>query len=304
MAGEIGGQMLSGQFPHLYDKNFRKIFLDNYKRYEKEFMPFAKFEKYNEQFVKEGDMVGLGSYKVKPESNPISWDRFEEKNDKTVYFETKALGVQVSREAFDDDRTGKMKKIMSELGKAGAYTQDLDWFDLINDGLATSPDRSGLDGKALFATDHPVYGTGETLSNLVSGSLSQTTLQSAIDLFEGWTNHRGVPIQMKPSILLVPPALKWKAKELLESEYNPDNANMGINTLKNEGLQYRVVHYFSSNTQWALIGKEHDLRFMRRDNLAFQSKEDFNTDAKMYRGRMRYVCDFFNWQGTVASTGA
>lgn len=304
MAEEVGGQMLTGQFSNLYDKRFKKIFLDNYTRYEKEYVPLAKFESSKEHFVKEGDMVGLGAYQEKPESNPISFDKFEQKNDKTIYFTVKALGVQVSREALDDDLFGKMTKIMAELGKAGAYTQDLDWFDIINDAFATSPDRSGLDGESLFSNSHPVYGTGDTLDNLISGSLTQTNLQAAIDLFESWTNHRGVPIKMKPRLLLIPPALKWKAKELIESEYNPDTANMGINTLKGEGLQYKVVHYFSSSTQWVLTGKDHDLRFIRRKPLAFQKKDDFNTDAMLYRGLMRYVTDFFNWQGIVGSSGS
>ncbi len=301
MAG--ANPMTSGQYTYLFDKNFKKIFFNEYAMRTQEHMPLAKKETSDERYIKKGDYVSFGAFKDKPEGQPFAWDSFEQKNEKTVYHTTKALGAQIVRELFDDDEKGIMNQVIAELGKSAAYTKDLDWFEMLNNAFNTTI-RAALDGKALCASDHDVYGTGGTQSNLVSGALSYSTLQAAIDLYEGWTNHQGMPVQMKPNLLIVGPKLKWKAKELTESEYNPTNANMGINTLRGEDLKYKVVHYLESDTAWFLASADHDLEFITRKELAFQSKDDFNTDAALYRGIMRYSTDFWNWQGIVGSSGA
>lgn len=295
--------MVSGQFSYLFDKNFKKLFMNGYKLRRQEHMPLAKTETSNERYVEKGDMVSFGAFKEKPENQSFAWDNFEQKNRKAVYHTVKALGAQVSRELKDDDEKRIISQVITELGKSAAYTKDLDWFEMLNNAFNTTL-RAGLDGKALCADDHPVYGTGGTQSNLISGALSYTTLQAAIDLFEGWTNHQGMPIQMEPNLLIVGPKLKWKAKELTESEYNPTNANDSINTLRGEGLKYKVVHYLESDTAWFLAGPDHDLEFITRKPLSTQAKDDFNTDSALYRGIMRYATDFWSWMGFVGSSGA
>lgn len=295
--------MTTGGFANLLDKNFRRIYFDDYNRQPEEYKMVAKISSETGHFVQEGDMVGLGAMQEMHENQAIPFERFEQGNEKRVLFTNFGLGVQMSRNMYDDDLTGHMKKSIAELGKSAAYTRDLRFFDVLNSGeLAV---RVGLDGQPLFSAAHPVLGVpGDTLTNLVAGSLSKTTLEAAADLLEGLVNEKGIPIVMKPKKLLVPYQLRWKAKELLQSTLDPESANNTVNSVQGEGLTYQVCHYLTDPNAAYLVANDHDLRFMWRKANAFSSMDDFNTDAAVFKGTMRFQTTFFNWRGVVKITGA
>ena len=299
--------MVTGGFANLLTKDFEKIFFDEYMRQPEEYKTIAKMSNESTHYVREGDMTGLGAMQEMAEAQAIPFETFEQQNEKKVYFTNFGLGVQFSRNMYDDDLTGHMKKAIAELGKSAAYTRDLRFWDVINSGelAAAAGGRDGLDGQPLFSAAHPLTGmaVGNTYSNIVDAALSKTSLEGACDLFEGMVNDRGIPIVMKPKVLLVPYQLKWKAKELLESVLDPESANNTVNTLKGEGLKYQVVHYLTDSDACYLVGGDHDLRFMWRKPAAFKGTDDFNTDNALFKGTMRFQTSFFHWRGVVKITG-
>lgn len=295
--------MTTGGFANLLTPEFEDIFFDEYMRQPEEFRRVANITNETGNFVKEGDMVGLGAMQEMHENQAIPFERFEQGNDKTVYFTNFGLGVQISRNMYEDDLTGHMKKSMSELGKSAAYTRDLKFWDIFNSGEDATA-RVGLDGEPLFDDSHPVQGTSDTLSNIVSGSLSKTTVESACDSLEGLTNEKGIPVVYRPALLIVPYQQRWIAKELIESELDPESANNAINSLKGEGLKYMVSHYLTDSNACYLVANEHDLRFMWRRQAQFKGTDDFNTDAALFKGTMRFQTTFFRWRGVVKISGS
>lgn len=299
--------MVTGGFAHLLTKDFEKIYFDEFMRQPEEYKKTAKITSETTHYVREGDMTGLGALQEMHEGQAIPFETFEQQNEKTVYFTNFGLGVQFSRNLYDDDLTGHMKKGIKELGKATAYTRDLRFWDLLNSGEldAAAGGRSGLDGLPLFSTVHPLTGTASsTYSNIVTGALSKTTLEQACDLFEGMVNDRNIPIVMKPKKLLIPYQLKWKAKELMNSTLDPESGNNAVNSVDNEGLTYEVVHYLTDADACYLVGDDHDLRFMVRKPAAFSGMDDFNTDNAIFKGTIRFQTSFFNWRGVVKIDGA
>jgi hypothetical protein len=105
--------------------------------------------------------------------------------------------------------------------------------------------------------------------------------------------------------LIIPPALKWKAKELLESELDPDTANNAKNTLKNE-LTYTVCHFLTSTTGYTLLTDKqyHDLRFIWRRKPKTQMGVDIWTGNKVYKLTCRNVADFVYFYGVWHNAGA
>lgn len=295
--------MTTGGFANLLTPEFEKIFFDEYMRQPEEFKRVANMDSSDQHFIKEGDMIGLGAHQEMHENQAIPFERFEQGNDKTVYFTNFGLGIQVSRNMYEDDQTGHMKKPMGELGKSAAYTRELKFWDLLNSGEDAAA-RVGLDGEPLFDDAHPVQGTGDTLDNLVSGSLSKTTLETAVERLEGLTNEKGIPIVYKPRVLVIPYQQKWIAKELIESELDPESGNNAINALKGEGLTYMVSHYLTDSNACYLIANEHDLRFIWRREAQFKGTDDFNTDAALFKGTMRFQTTFFHWRGVVKISGS
>jgi len=295
----------SGLFPNHLDRDFDKDFFDEYTRAKGEHTQFAKFETAKSSYIQEMDTIGLGAVQDMYEGQPIPFERITEGYTKKITFDNFGLGLQFTENAWEDDQYGALKKAPGELGKAFEYTKDLKWFDLLNSGFVTTT-RAANDTKALFASDHPSQGvTGSTFDNSGTGSLTMTTLQAILNHFENMENEKGIPIPYDgDKVLLIHPDLKWKAKELMISEYNPENANNAVNVLQNEGLTYKVVHFLTSSAPYfVLCTGKHDLRFIWRRKIKTGSFTDFHTGNFLYKATARWQTDFIRWRGVYGSTG-
>ncbi len=300
-----GGVSSSGLYPNHLDRDFDRDFYDEYTRSEGEHKQFAKFESSTSSYIQEMDTIGLAGVQEMYEGQPVPMERISEGYTKQITFDNFGLAIQITENAYEDDQYGALKKAPGELGKAFSYTKDLKWFDLLNSGFVTTT-RKGNDDKALFASDHPSQGvTGDTFDNAGSGSLTMTTVQEILNHFETMTNEKGVPIPYKgPKVLLIHPNLKWKAKELLLSEYNPEDANNAVNTLMDEGLTYKVVHFLTSSAPYfVLCVGQTDLRFIWRRKVRTGMFTDWHTGNLLYKATARWQTDFIRWRGVFGSTG-
>ena len=113
---------------------------------------------------------------------------------------------------------------------------------------------------------------------------------------------------MRPSKLVIPPALEYTAKALLNSTQLPGSANNDVNTIKG-ALEIVVLDYLGavaggSDTAWYILdSNQHELNFFWRIKPEFKWDEDFDTFVAKYRGYMRYSYGVSDWRGIVGSTG-
>lgn len=282
--------------------DYHEVFFDNYDRHEPEWSQVAKVMDWGEHSYKEGEIAGFGAAPDQGQGEPFHFETPVQGNEKEIRFDKSGLGFATTEEAYEDDLTGHMKTMPAELGKSMAYTFELKFWDLLNS--AFSDDRVGIDGKALIADDHPLINSGDTVSNEIDGSLSRTTLQAAMDKFETLVNEAGVPMKMIPKILIVPPQLRWKAQELIESELKPETADNDMNSLGDKGLRFMVSHYLTNPRSWFLLAEEHDLRGIMRRRTQDRAWDDPNTGNALYGANARYKMTFFRWRGVVGSTGS
>lgn len=298
----MAGSHVTGAFSQLISKDYDRIAYDEYMRQPEEFTKIANISNENSAYIKEGQVYPLGAHQSLSEGEAIGFDSLEQGNDKIVYFNKYGLGIQITEEMYDDDQSGIMKKLFSELGKSAAYTRDLSFFDILNNAFATTY-YTGFDGKALCDDSHSLGTTGETLDNDGAVSLSTSGLEAGMNHFENMRNDKNIPVVSKgPYLLVIPYGLKWKAEELLLSPYNPDNANDQYNSLGNENISYMIGHYLTDSNNWFLIDKGmHDLRFIWRKKFAVKRKDDFNTDTMLAKGTMRYRVAFFDWRGVYGA---
>ena len=136
---------------------------------------------------------------------------------------------------------------------------------IINDDLGAFlkvPTAMGNRAARLFGRDH---------KNLLSGAnsaLSADSLKKAIQTFTDQVDSDGQPINVEPSILLVPTSLKFLAQELTQGTTlimsgGPDNVvRPAINVLADENLRIVSSPYLSnskyagsSEASWYLFGK-------------------------------------------------
>jgi phage major head subunit gpT-like protein len=297
----------TGAFSQLISRDFKSVFFDEYKRHPEEYKAVANMNSMDGAYQREGEMVGFHAMQEIGEGQPVPYDNFIQGNEKTIFPSNFALAFAVTENMWDDDQKGHIKKAFKELGKAAALTKELKFWDIFNSGFVTTK-RTGIDGKALFATDHGLFGSGETYANrpTTGSSLNVTSLQAAMNRFEKMKNDRGIVMPMKPKLLIVPPELRFEAEKLLKSEYNPENANSQVNTVGNKGLEFMVGHYLTSTTGWFLVGskEDHDLRFITRKPLQMKSYDDFATGNAVFKATMRFQTTFVRWRGVDGNTGA
>lgn len=217
-----------------------------------------------------------------------------------------ALGFVISEEMREDDQYNLVNDLSGSLGKSARYTAELYGHDVYNNGFVTTK-YVGRDGKALFATDHPVVGTGGTWSNrpAVDLDLSQAALEAAWGNFQAQVDDRGMPIDIMPEILLVHPSNVLFARRLLESAGYPGGNNNDINPI--QGM-VRIVSspFLTDQDAWMLLSNPSslDVRFYWRKRPDTKTWDDDNADATIHKIKQRHGTGFGDARGTYGSTGA
>lgn len=209
-----------------------------------------------------------------------------------------AQGFMVERKMVDDEQYGAIEKMPKDLARAGRYKVEMDAISLLTKGFT----ENGYDGKPLFATDHPILGGG-TNSNLITGELNQENLEKAIIAMRNFKDEAGKKVVFKADTLIVPPALEFKAIELLNSVNKPDGDLNNVNSIKGK-LKIQVMEFLDSDTAWFVMdSKRHELNFFWRVRPEFKREEDFDTLVAKYRGYMRYSYGYSDYRGIVGSQG-
>lgn len=315
MPTSVVKNMTRSNFGKLLYPGLSKIFFDNYADPGAEYVKLLKMQSHSEYFMRQGRMMGLGPFRNKMESDFITMDAGKWLSEKEIYFPTFALGYGVSYEMVEDDMYNQIDKFSSELGQSANTTKELLSWDILNSATLTT--RTGLDGKALLADDHTTGDGASIMDNLSAEALSQTALENALTYFENIVNERSEPRPFNgPKVLLISPELKWKAKELLLSEFKPEfnvepssqysDTRNSINVLADEDIQYMICHWFTAANKdsWFMLDRtNHDLLGINRRDLSFDNTTDAKSTDSLFYATFRYVADFFDFRGAYGFPG-
>ncbi len=122
--------------------------------------------------------------------------------------------VQIPREKIADDSLGIYTAVtMPNLGKAAKKHPD------VLAATALSANGLAFDGKAFFATDHPTYDeAGDTYSNTHTGvDLDGNGVLTVVSQMQSIKGEDGLPLELNPDLLIVPPQLQYKADTVMKS---------------------------------------------------------------------------------------
>lgn len=257
-------------------------------------------------------MAGLGPLAPKSELGTTILDEPLKIGGQRYFHKTYALGVSISKEMRDDSQYPEILNLAEMLGISSYWTVELYGHDVYNNGFDTSR-YVGRDSKALFATDHPLQGTGGTFANRpsVDADLSEAALEAAILNFDTQVNERGMPIMMQPRTLLIHPSNRLLAKRLLESEGFPYVSSLvtqpnDINPLRGEGLVPLSDPWLTDQDAWFILAEmsQLDIRFFWREMPDTKTWDDDDADATFHKIRQRHSNGFGDWRGTYGSPGA
>lgn len=256
--------------------------------------------------------AGLGNLVLKGEGEAITYDEMVQGPTKRWTHKTWGLGTRITEEAIDDiiypDIPTEVSQMNMELGSSAKETITLYVFDLWNSGNATTTHTAG-DGLAIFSNTHTLL-RGGTWSNLLTpaADLSATTLQTSLDNFENQKDDTGKYVRNRAKWLCVNPSNAWKAKELLNSAYDPESNSNAVNTLKSRNLQLFESPFFTDTDAYYLISdpvhsNAGTIFFMRR-KVTFAKDGDFETGDAKFKVTARWSFETNRPTNLYASIGA
>jgi len=275
-----------------------------YKTYGEEHKEIYDTETSERSFEEETKLSGFSAAPVKAEGSAIAYDNAQEAWTARYNHETIALGFSITEEAVEDNLYDSLsKRYTKALARAMAYTKQVKAASVLNNGFSSS--YVGGDGKALFAADHPLTSGGTNSNRLTASDLNETSLEAAVIQIAGWTDERGLLIAAKPGKLIVPPALMFTAKRLLDTELRVATADNDINALKAMGSipgGYTVNHFLTDTNAWFLTtdvpnGMKHFVRTPLQNSM----DGDFDTGNVRYKSRERYS---FGWSDPLGMFGS
>ena len=301
---------------YAFDRDLNALSNDEYMGVRKVAFQYLDVMSFDRHSYKEGEIAGFRGLSERDEGDSIVYETFEQGNTKEIFFSEYALASQYTRILEEDDEQGVIKSIAKKMGNAAGYTVEYLGADILNTGFVTTY-RTGIDGVALFSDSHPYINYAGTQDNNGGAALSYSSMQTAITHFKNLKDKRGIPMEMlQPTVLIIPPALEWTAKELLLNPYRPvlelgtagsgdtDNNNQK-NLLQSDGaITYICSPYLTSSTAWFLLDmSQKPLKWWWRRKYTFESNyTDFDTDDRKLKASFRATCDFINWRGAYGST--
>jgi phage major head subunit gpT-like protein len=218
------------------------------------------------------------------------------------------LGFSITEEAIEDNLYDSLSaRYTKSLARAMAYTKQVKAAAVLNNGFSSS--YPGGDGVSLFNSAHPLI-SGGTNSNTPStqADLNETSLEAAVIQIAAWTDERGLLIAAKPKKLIVPPALMFTAKRLLDTELRVSTADNDINAIKQMGAipeGYTVNHFLTDTNGWFLTTDvPNGLKHFVRTPLQNSMDGDFDTGNVRYKARERYSFGWSDPLGMFGSSGS
>ena len=288
------------------------LFGMEYARYGEEHKELYETEKSERSFEEETKLAGFSAAPVKSEGSAIAYDNAQEAFTARYTHETIALGFSITEEAVEDNLYDSLSaRYTKALARAMSYTKQVKAAAVVNNGFNGS--YLGGDGVTLFGNNssntrvgHPLVGGGVNFNSPTTGvDLNETALENAVIQIAAWTDERGLLIAAKPRKMVIPPALMFVAKRLLDTELREQTADNDINAIKQMGAipeGYTVNHFLTDPNAWFLCTDvPNGMKHFERMPLANSMDGDFDTGNVRYKARERYS---FGWSDPLGMWGS
>jgi hypothetical protein len=261
-------------------------------------------DKAYEEYVEE---TGFGLAPIKSEGDGISYDTDAQGYISRLTNTTYGLGAKITQEAIEDNKYESVAMSKSEkLARSMRQTKENVFANILNRGFNSS--YTGGDGKELLATDHPTLSGDQSNELAVAADLSEAALEDLLTLIRGFKDSRGLRIQAKGMMLVVPPELEFEATRIVSSTNQSGTANNDINAMKELGMLPKGVVVWDYLTDADAFFVKTDvpegLIRQQRRALSLDQDNDFDTSNACMKATERYAGGWADWRGIAGSPGA
>lgn len=295
-----------GQFAQLLAPGLMSVIYEDLEMHPEEYSQLFNVHPTTRAYEEEQLIAGLGAVPSKPEGEQIKMDNPIQGGSYRYTSSSFGLAFQVTREMWDDDQYGIMKKVSQDFAGSIRQTIEVNAAGVLNNSFSTAtvPTKT-IDGVSLINTAHPLLGGG-TYSNqsATNVAFSVSGIQEMILIFEKTPNERGLLKRQIPEEIWGATDLQFKMQEILHSSYKPYSGTNEVNSVQGR-LVPKVNHYFSSTTAWWVTSKKssHTLKFFWRTQPEFDRWDDNNTKGANFSCFFRQTQGVTYWHGIAGSPG-
>lgn len=289
------------------------VFGMEYKNVDNEHQVLFEIENSEKNYEEEVLMSGFGTAPTKVEGAAVEFDEASELYVARYVHETIALAFSITEEAMEDNLYDTFAKMRAKaLGRAMGNTKQVKCANIYNLGFA----NAGGDGVVLFATTHPTKTDGSQ-SNLETGDISETTLETACINTYLIKDDRGILIGAQPMSLHIHPSEKFNVDKILGSELSTvteTNSTTGVTNTNKKNMFYtgkylprgaHVNHRFTDSDAWFLrTDVTNGPKHMIRKALETGMEGDWDTGNIKYKARERYSQGVSDWRALRGSAGS
>lgn len=181
------------------------------------------------------------------------------------------------------DNYGVVLREAQKLGYRAKYAMDEVMANVLNNWSGTT---TCWDGYALGYATHTIGDLpGQTQSNITTGALTATTLNSARTALQKQKDHGGKIMPTTGKFLIVPPDLAMTAFELTVSPDGPETANRKKNFMSRQGFQVVEWPLLTDTADWFLIAEKmfNRLQYLVSIPPSVANVRDDNTGNQLYQ---------------------
>lgn len=243
-------------------------------------------------------VTGVGATGLmQPWAGQVHYDDVSPLWDKTYRHEKYSLGLKIDRDLWDDAQHAEIKDRVQRITLSVHRTRQLHAHEPFNDAFVGNV-MLGPDGLPLCNNAHPRSPEDLTVqSNIGNSPLDVDSLEETRIAMMNWTDDRGKRMLRVPNLLVVPPSLEMKAKEIVMSTDRPDTADRATNVRKG-AYQVEVLPLMNDSNDWFLIDSQQAklfLKWFERRKPVPEREEDFDTETLKWKYVARYSYGFHHW---------
>lgn len=190
--------------------------------------------------------------------------------------------IKVKRDVIEYDNLGIVKPRILDLAAAVPEHYNTTVFGLLE------LNGNCYDSKKFFAADHQVK--GQSFSNLGNLELTEENYEKTVAEMSRLIKDNGAPLRVKPTLIVVPPELKAKAKELFLAE---KKANGASNPLYKE-VEILVCYELTKKKAWYLLDTSRAVKpiiLQINKEAEFVAQDKLDDEAAFMRKEFRYGID-------------
>jgi hypothetical protein len=303
----MAGVITTGNHPKALWPGIKAWWGRTYKEHKEEYPDLFDLDTSERSYEEDVQVTGFGLAPVKPEGGSISYDS-ETQGYVTRYTHVAyALGYICTYEELRDN----LYEVVSKR-RAGAnafsmrQTKENVHANVYNRAFDSAYTYG--DGKELLATDHPSLAGDWSIELSPAADLSEAALEDMCIQIMGFTNTRGLKINLMPKALIVPRQLWFEANRILKSTLQNDTALNAVNVLRATNAipgGIKVNHYLTDQDAWFMrTNAPRGMIRYQREEISFDKDNDFDTKNAKAASYERYSAGASDPRGIVGSAGA